>query len=497
MQRGPAPGGPAPGPRPSRGTGERGLGASRPDYGQAGHLAGSRGPSASDRARRAADSGKRLAAFSGRAATGAVRVARRASQSGGAGESGLSRLLELNAFNAAGDAALAVSLAGTLFFTVPSDEARGQVALFLGITMLPFAVVAPLVGPFLDRFRRGRRWAIGVTFALRAFGCWALAGAVANESPWLFPTALTCLIASKAYGVARAATVPRLLPPGLTLVAANSRISIASIAGAAIIGPIATLFSLIGAEWSLRFAALVYAGGVVLAILLPPRVDSSEGEEQVPLRDVTAGRRSVFIHPLVVTGLRSNAGLRMLSGFLTMFMAFLLREEPFDGWEGRETLLLGLVIGSVGLGSTVGTALGSLIKGRKPESIVVLVLVADVAAAIYCALFFGLLAAMILGLVAGLSQQLGKLNLDALIQREVPEHVRTSVFARSETVLQLSWVVGGFAGVLMPLIPRLGLFVIAAVLVGWLVVVLRGLAQGRRVARRRQTADPAVSPGQP
>jgi hypothetical protein len=410
-------------------------------------------------------------------------MARGAASSSGAGESGLSRLLELNAFNSAGDAALTVSLAGTLFFTAPSDQARGQVALFLGITMLPFAIVAPLIGPFLDRFRRGRRWAIGITFAVRACGTWLLASAVANDSPLLFPAALTCLVASKAYGVTRAAAVPRLVPPDLTLVKANSRLSIAAIVGAVISGPLATVASLVGPEWSLRYAAFVYAAGILLSILLPQRVDSSEGEEQVGLRDVTNPKAKVSIHPIVVTGLRCNAGLRLLSGFLTMFMAFLLREEPIAGWEDKRTLLLALVIGSVGLGSTLGTALGSILKDRKPESIVVIVLIADAIAAVYCALFYAVIPAMALGLVAGTSQQLGKLSLDAIIQREVPERVRTSVFARSETLLQLSWVIGGFLGVVMPLNARLGLFTIAAVMVLWLFIVLRGLAVGRRTAR--------------
>ena len=94
-----------------------------------------------------------------------MRQARRAARAEGAGDSGLSRLIELHAFNAAGDAAVAISLAGTLFFQVPTGEARGQVALFLGLTMLPFAIVAPLIGPFLDRFSHGRRWAIGATMA--------------------------------------------------------------------------------------------------------------------------------------------------------------------------------------------------------------------------------------------------------------------------------------------------------------------------------------------
>jgi MFS family permease len=445
------------------------------------------GPTGTGRARKAADATRKVAVLSGKAATGAARVARRASRAHGAGESGLYRLIELHALNAAGDAALAISLAGTLFFTVPSNEARGQIALFLGITMLPFAVMAPLIGPFLDRLRRGRRWAIGTTMALRALGCWSLAGAVAADSPWMFPAALTCLIASKAYGVTRASAVPRLIPAGLTLVKANSRISLAGLAGAAISAPIAGLASFFGSDWSLRYATLVFIGGTVLAILLPARVDSAEGEEQVGILAVTdSSRRSgrFGVTPVVVTALRCNAGLRLLSGFLTMFMAFLLRNDPIAGWEDRRTLLLSIVIGSAGVGSTLGTVLGSMIKSRSPEVIVVTTLVLDATAAVYAALFFGLIPAMTLGLVAGLSQSLGKLSLDALIQREVPEAIRTSVFARSETLIQLSWVIGGFLGVFMPLNAKLGLCIVAVMLIGWLAFVLRGLATGRRAAAR-------------
>jgi MFS family permease len=414
-------------------------------------------------------------------------MARKATRAQGAGDSGLYRLIELHALNAAGDAALTISLAGTLFFQVPSDQARGQIALFLGITMLPFAIMAPLIGPFLDRFRRGRRWAIGATMLLRALGCWSLAGAVATKSPWMFPAALACLIASKAYGVTRASAVPRVIPEGLTLVKANSRISLAGLAGAAISAPIAGATSWLGPQWSLRYAALIFIGGTVLAILLPARVDSSAGEEPVDLRDVTDPGRSsrrAGITPVVVTALRCNAGLRMLSGFLTLFMAFLLRNEPIHGWEHRRTLLLALVIGSAGVGSTLGTVAGSMVRSRAPELLVLLTLVVDAAAAVYAALFFGLIPAMILGLVAGMSQSLGKLSLDALIQREVPETVRTSVFARSETLLQLSWVIGGFLGVFMPQIAKLGLVIVAAVLVAWLAFVLRGLAVSNRASAR-------------
>jgi hypothetical protein len=282
-----------------------------------------------------------------------------------------------------------------------------------------------------------------------------------------------------------------VLPEGLTLVRANSRISLAGLAGAAISAPFASVFSILGPEWSLRYAALVYAAGTVLAILLPARVDSSEGEAQVGVLDIAdPNRRSrrLGITPMVILGLRCNAGLRVLSGFLTFFMAFLLRENPMHGWEDRRTLLLALVIGAVGVGSTLGTAIGSLIRVRKPEAIVLVTLLLDAAAAIYAAAFFGLLAAMVLGLVTGMSQSLGKLSLDALIQREVPELVRTSVFARSETLLQLSWVVGGFLGVFMPLNATLGLTIVAVVLVAWSVFVLRSRVTESRLARTRRNS---------
>ena len=404
----------------------------------------------------------------------AYRSARRATHAEGAGDSGLSRLIELHAFNAAGDAAVAISLAGTLFFAVPTGEARGQVALFLGLTMLPFAIVAPLIGPFLDRFSHGRRWAIGATMAIRAFLVWAMAGSVAGESSWLFPAALGVLVASKAYAVTRSAAVPRLVPHNLTLVKANARTSLAGVIGAALSAPIAVLAASIGVEWSLRYAALLFVVATILAILLPARADSSQGESRLALPSGVpqseAKRRRFGMPGAVSHALRANCGPRWLSGFLTMFMAFLLRENPIGGWSTE--WLLGLVIGAAGLGNTLGIALGSVLKRVNPAITVMIALVADAVMALGCALFYGILPLALLGLTVGMAQSQAKLSLDSTIQRDVPERVRTSAFARSDTVLQMAWVIGGFVGIVMPLHPRLGLGVAAGVLGAWLVLVI-------------------------
>jgi MFS family permease len=421
-----------------------------------------------------------------------VRQARRAARAEGAGESGLSRLIELHAFNAAGDAAVAISLAGTLFFQVPTGEARSQVALFLALTMLPFAIVAPLIGPFLDRFSHGRRWAIGATLAVRAFLAWVLATAVATDSSWMFPAALGCLVASKAYAVTRTAAVPRLLPPTVTLVKANGRVSLAGVVGAAVSAPLAVLASLAGPEWSLRYAFVLFVVGTVLAVRLPAQVDSSAGEGTLVLSQAEAdlpptasGRIRVRIPGSVAFALRANCGPRWLSGFLIMFMAFLLREVPFGDLSPEAAM--GIVIGAAGVGSTLGIALAAMLKRVNPRVTVVAALIAGLVMSLVAAAFYGLVTATLLGLTAGLAQSLAKLSLDSTIQGDVPERVRTSALARSDTTLQLAWVIGGFAGIAMPLIPQLGLAVAAGVLAVWLVVVLVVVRPDRTTRRTPAT----------
>jgi MFS family permease len=415
----------------------------------------------------------------GRAGRFTVHQARRATRAEGAGDSGLFRLIEMHAFNTAGDAAVAISLAGTLFFQVPTGEARGQVALFLGLTMLPFAIVAPLIGPFLDRFSHGRRWAIGGTMAVRAFLCWVLGAAVVTGSTVLFPAALGVLVASKAYGVTRAAAVPRLVPRDFTLVKANARLSVAGIVGATVSAPIAVLASRFGAEWSLRYAFVLFVIATILAILLPAKVDASQGEVALALgpgptgtQAVTAGgrRARAQVPSSVAFALRANCGPRWLSGFLIMFMAFLLRENPIGDWSTEA--LLGIVIGAAGVGNALGIAVGSVLRQLNPPVLVVLALAADAVMVLVAALFYGVLTLGLLGLTAGLAQSLAKLALDSTIQRDVPERVQSSAFARSDTTLQLAWVIGGFIGIALPLIPRLGLGIAAAVLASWFAFVM-------------------------
>ena len=131
---------------------------------------------------------------------------------GAANEIGMVRLFDLHALSCAGDTLIAIGLAGTIFFNVPLGEARSKVALYLLITMVPFALLAPVVGPLLDHFRHGRRYALAATMLGRAFLAYVISD---NLLGWgLYPAAFGVLALSRAYGVARSAAVPRLLPGG-------------------------------------------------------------------------------------------------------------------------------------------------------------------------------------------------------------------------------------------------------------------------------------------
>lgn len=428
----------------------------------------------------------------GRGGRAAGRRFRRFAAADGAADTGLARLTELHAVNVAGDAAVTVSLAGTVF-AMPTDEARGRVALFLLLTMAPFLLLAPLIGPLLDRFRHGRRWALGTTLATRGFLAWVLASAVLEDSVWLFPAALGCLVASRSYAVARAAAVPRLLPADIGLVSANSRLNIAGIVGMVLGGGVAGAASRIGPDWSLRVAFAIFVAATVLAIRLPARVDSSVGEVDVdgtpagqePLDDPERGVRRLRALPVTVRYvLWLTTGARLLSGFLTLFLTFLMREHPLPGVSGP--LVLGVVAGAAGVGNALGSVVGNRKDTPAPEALATVIAVVSVAASLVTALFYSLWALALLGLAAGVYGQLAKLCLDALVQRDVADLVRARVFSWSETILQAFWVVGGTMGILIPLEPTLGFSVVTVV------VVLAGLVAVRSRQTRPRPPAPAV-----
>ncbi|WP_431679952.1 MFS transporter [Kitasatospora sp. KL5] len=430
----------------------------------------------------------------GRVVHGTGRRIRRATSAKGAGESGLAKLIELHALNSFGDMLITIALASTIFFSVPTGEARGRVALYLLITMAPFALLAPVIGPLLDKLPNGRRSAMAMSMLARAILAWTMAGSIAGGGIALYPEALGVLVASKSYGVVRSVVVPRLLPPQLSLVKANSRVTLAGLLATMVAAGVGGLLHLAGPGWPLRGAFLVFVIGTLMAFHLPHKVDSSKGEQRAVMHAEGHGPRSSkailrTVGPSVILALRGVSSLRWLVGFLVMFLAFLIRKDPVSGVP--ETAALGIVAASAGVGNALGSVFGSWLKTRGSEATVAAMLLLAAVASAAAALWYSLLTMAIVAATAGMAASLGKLALDAVIQRDVPESVRTSAFARSETILQLCWVVGGVVGISLPLNATLGLALAAAVMTMMLLWTLRSLFKVGGM--RRPAARPRVA----
>lgn len=424
---------------------------------------------------------------------------------GGAGEVGMIRLLDLHAASCAGDTLVTMGLAGTIFFNVPVGEARGRVALYLLITMAPFALLAPVVGPLLDRFRHGRRYALATTMLGRAFLAWVISDYLGSVA--LYPAAFGVLALSRAYGVARSAAVPRLLPPGLGLSEAGARASIFGTLAGAAVAPIGILAFWLGHPWPLRLAAVVFVVGMVVALRLPPKADS-EPPEVLPRIFLLPNRNSVKILSgrLVLALLSGSAVLRALYGFLTLFLAFSIRSNELTtnllGIQLSQTKALAYAIGALGVGTFVATAIGSRMTIHRPTLVqaggIVAVAVAALAATVHYSLGF----VIVLCLVTAIASGVAKLAVDASIQEQIPEQVRASAFAHSETLLMLAFVAGGAVG-LFPFPGRVGIGIAAGgiVLAGTRAVMLAirlrrdklaGTAHGQQTVELVRAADAAT-----
>ncbi|MDT7747144.1 MAG: hypothetical protein QOD96_806, partial [Pseudonocardiales bacterium] len=418
----------------------------------------------------------RVAAWRSRQLTGqGVRAFQRAAEADGAGRSGLTALTYATMLNYANDAAIAVALANTLFFSAATAESKTKVALYLLITVAPFALVAPVIGPLLDRLQKGRRVALAASFVGR--GLLALVMAFHFNDWGLYPAALGVMVLSKSFTVLRAAVTPRVLPEAITLVTTNSRLTTFGLVAGAVFGAGAAGFAkLTGSQGALVYTAVLCVLGAWLCLRIPRWVEDTEGEVPASMRGRPAGAKRQPMGRRVVVSLWANCAIRVLTGFLTLFIAFVVKAQTVQD-PSRQLVLLGIVGAAAGVGSFVGNGAGSRLDFARSDALVFGCVGVSVAGAVAVAVLPGIPVAAVCALLASTASALAKVCLDAVIQRDLPERSRASAFGRSETVLQLAWVFGGALGVLLPPVYWIGFTSITvAVLLtgGQAVLVSRG-----------------------
>jgi len=371
-------------------------------------------------------------------------------------------LVQLSA--SAGDALVAIALAGSVFFEVPVGEAKVKVALYLALTMAPLALAGPVLVPLLDRAGSRRIISFGAAIA-RALVC--VYGAPRVSTLVLFPVAFALLALTKVHAITRNGLVMAYAGSD-GLVRANARLGRIAVGGVLLAsGPGLLVLKLGDATAVLYVAAVAYGVSALLNLRLPhPRAPSGEASEVGRL-----GRVAELTAPAI-----GAAGLRAASGFLLFALAFALRRSGEPAWW----------FGVLAAAATAGGLLGDLLAPRLPddlreEAVVVGCVAGAGVGAVLAFAAFSLPVLAVFGLVVGASAELGRLAFQSLMQRLAPQGAHGRVFVRYEVVFQLAWVLGA----LIPAMTEVGFRDAFLALAGLYLVAGIGYLTPDLVARRR------------
>jgi len=355
---------------------------------------------------------------------------------------------------------MTVALADSLFLSINPDAARGKVILFLALSLAPFAVVAPFIGPFVDRMRGGRRLVVILAAGLRTAVSLLMVGRI--DSLVLFPLAFAALVVSKTYAVSKSALVPTVVSAESELVEANSRLGLLSgIVGFVAAAP-AAILQLISPNATLILSAGLFITAAVSAWGLPRDVRIATGPRtETEVRELRSRR---------VT--RSVAAMRLMRGLVGLMffhLAFWLRDQKAG------TVWFGFAVSLSALATMTANAVAPIVRRRlREETMIVVALVATAVGGAVCTWVGGVTGGVILVAVVNAFAAICRLAYEAVVQSDAPDANRARAFASFETQFQLAWVGAGLVPVVLRLPGELGFFFVgASSAIGAVLFVLR------------------------
>lgn len=372
--------------------------------------------------------------------------------------------------NVAGDTLVAIGLAGTLFFDVPTAEARGKVALYLALTLAPFAVIAPVLSALFARFPGAYRGALSLGAALRAVTAVVMV-VVGLKTLWLFPLAFAMLVFSRLFGISKSSLLPVALEDSTQLVAANALLARIGMYTGALVAPFGALAAQVDPRLTLILSVAAFGVSAFYGLGLPEPHEAGRGAPEVPeVRRWEPAQHQAPTARSMRIARSATAGVRLLNGFLLALLAF-----EFRGAEAG-ALDFGALIGAAGAGFVLSSFVSPVLERRlREEPMVVAALALEAAAAFIAGQFFGLGAAAALAAAAGLAWGTAKFAFDGMQHRRIHPDRRGASFTRAETLFQLAWVLGAIIPVTITLDAQVGLAIAGVVALAAQTLFVAGL----------------------
>ncbi|HEX9823136.1 MAG TPA: MFS transporter [Actinomycetota bacterium] len=342
---------------------------------------------------------------------------------------GFRRLLSTQILSQTADGLYQIAVASVLVFDVSAARTPGQVTKVLAVTLIPFSVVGPFVGPFIDRFSR-RSILVGSN-VIRVALTLALVPALGWPEPALLALIVANVSVNRFFHATKSAVLPLVVPETGYLLAntvSSTAGMVFGLLGAVIGGP---LTDLVDERAALLAAATLMAAAAVVAGLLALPPGERRGLRGIVAelgnnwRDVRQGLRVLLARRGARYAVAAIWTIRGVLGFVLLASLVILRTRLDAGVTGFSVLL-----GAAAAGGFVG-AIAVPAAARRLGGAGVAPVALLVAGAATLALGPIRAWASVVGAVfiAGLTMTATKVTADTIVQREIPDGFRGRAFA--------------------------------------------------------------------
>jgi MFS family permease len=410
----------------------------------------------------------------------------------------------------AADGLLQTSLAGAVLFNPEHHTGPGQVAAGFVVLLLPYSLIGPFAGVFLDRWRRQRVLVGGAATKGVLVLITAATLAVHGPSGALFATtALAALAINRFYLAAQSAALPSVVPID-RLVTANALCptagTVVTIVGAGV--GLALRSAGGGADHGDALAALagvvMYAASTLIATRLPGTLlgphppDTSPLWEQLSgiLRGLVAGARHLRDRPAASHALAVIVAQRFLFGIWSIMTLLLYRNAFHNEGVLRAGLTgAGQAVTVAGVGLVLAASVTPWVTARiGKQRWIVVVTIALAVTQLVLGAPFAMAPLLASSLLIGFGVQATKVCVDTLVQTSVDDDFRGRVFSLYDTTYNLSFVAAAILGAFVLPANGKSLAALVAMSVGYLAIASVYAATDLSAAAGQPTQHPAEQP---
>jgi MFS family permease len=399
------------------------------------------------------------------------------------------RLFAARVVSSFGDGLLQAALVTTIVFSPQRQSTTVGFAIASLVVILPYTVVGPFAGVFIDRWPRRR--ILAVAPALRATLAWLVLFDPTRTAVPFYAGALLVLSINRFYLSTASAVVPRLVPTEDLLVA-NSLATIggttALLAGVFVGGLASDALGIVPAVAGAAIAWIAAAAvaTTIRSSLVPHRLDASreplEEELRRVVRDFADGVRHLTRTPRALGPVVSISLDQMGQGLVLVLSLFVFRERFREGVGSFSYL-----IGAGGLGVLVGLlTVGSLEERFAKERIVAGGFVVGGITLIAVAVDITGWSVLLASFVVGLAFAWKKIPVDTMVQEAVPDGYRGRIFAVYDVAYQGLRLLAAFLAI--PMLPALGpgwsVALVGAGFLAWAPVLPRWLRRAPEIELR-------------